>query len=70
MSISDLNFARNTSCSCRPAVHDWLETQSRIIGFWIDRLIAEGDESEIVSMLHCQQSWLAQMNDTLRRDRD
>jgi len=47
--------------SCRPAVLDWMETHSRIMGFWLDRLIAEGDESDIVSMLHRQQSWLDMM---------
>ena len=54
--------------SCRPAVLDWMETHSRVMGFWLDRLIAEGDESEMVSMLHRQQSWLEMMQVRLRRE--
>ena len=51
----------------REALLDWLETHSGIMGFWLDRLIEEGDEGEFVTMLHRQQSWLDMMQDRLRR---
>jgi hypothetical protein len=43
------------------ALRDWMETHTRILGFWMDRLIEDGDSEDIVSMLHRQQSWLAMM---------
>ena len=45
----------------RPAVLGWMETHSRVMGFWLDQLIAEGDEGEMVTMLHRQQKWLEMM---------
>jgi len=47
------------------ALRDWMETHTRILGFWMDRLIEDGDSEDIVSMLHRQQSWLAMMQDRL-----
>ena len=47
------------------ALKDWMETHTRILGFWMDRLIEDGDSEDIVSMLHRQQSWLAMMQDRL-----
>ncbi|MDX1294281.1 MAG: hypothetical protein R3265_15810 [Hyphomonas sp.] len=49
------------------ALRDWMETHTRILGFWMDRLIEDGDSEDIVSMLHRQQSWLAMMQDRLVR---
>jgi len=46
-------------------LRDWMETHTRILGFWMDRLIEDGDSEDIVSMLHRQQSWLAMMQDRL-----
>ena len=43
------------------ALRDWMETHTRSLGFWMDRLIEDGDSEDIVSMLHRQQSWLAMM---------
>lgn len=51
----------------REALLDWMETHSRIMGFWLDRLIEDGDDGEFVTMLHRQQSWLNMMQDRLRR---
>ena len=60
--------ASNRLGSSRPALLDWMETHSRIMGFWLDRLIDDGDEGDVVTMLHQQQSWLNMMQDRLRRD--
>lgn len=49
------------------ALLDWMETHSRIMGFWLDRLIADGDEGDVVTMLHRQHAWLGMMQDRLRR---
>jgi len=38
------------------------------MGFWLDRLIDDGDDSDVVTMLHRQQSWLNMMQDRLRRE--
>ena len=45
----------------RRAALDWMESQSRVIGLWLDQLIAEGDSDELISTLHRQQAWLDMM---------
>lgn len=60
--------AAKYSGNSRPALLDWMETHSRIMGFWLDRLIEDGDDGEVVTMLHRQQSWLNMMQDRLRRE--
>ena len=40
------------------AAAEWLDSQSRIIGFWLDELIAEGDDDELISTLHRHEAWL------------
>ena len=68
MSVHVLPDLQNTQLSARQnALLDWMETHSRVMGFWIDCLVAEGDDSEFVTMLHRQQSWLCMMQDVLRR---
>ena len=47
------------------ALRDWMETHTRILGFWMDRLIEDGDSEDIVSMLHRQQGWVAMMQGRL-----
>ena len=49
------------------ALRDWMETHTRILGFWMDRLIEDGDSEDIVAMLHRQQSGLAMMQGRLVR---
>ncbi len=44
---------------------DWIESQSRVIGLWLDQLIAEGDDDELVSTLHRQQAWLEMIRQRL-----
>ena len=45
-----------------------METHQRIIGFWLDRLIEDGDDGEFVTMLHRQQSWLGMMLERVREE--
>jgi len=52
--------------SCRPAVMDWMETHSRIMGFWLERLIAEGGDQDMVAMIDRQRNWLELMQVRLR----
>lgn len=37
---------------------DWIDSQANVLGLWLDRLIAEGDPGDLVSMVHRQQAWL------------
>ncbi len=46
-------------------VSAWLETQSHVIGVWLDRLIAEGDPGDLVSLIHRHQAWIALMRQRL-----
>ncbi len=39
-------------------VGDWIESQTNVLGLWLDRLIAEGDPGDLISMVHRQQAWL------------
>ena len=39
-------------------VRDWIESQANVLGLWLDRLIAEGDPDDLISMVHRQQAWL------------
>lgn len=49
------------------ALKDWMETQTRVVGFWMDRLIEEGDSEDLISLLHRQYAWMAMMQDRLAR---
>lgn len=40
---------------------DWMETQASVLGFWLDRLIEQGDPDDLISLVHRQQAWLAMM---------
>lgn len=40
---------------------DWLDSQTCILGLWLDRLIAQGDPDDLISMIHRQQAWLELM---------
>lgn len=37
---------------------DWIDSQANVLGLWLDRLIAEGDPGDLISMVHRQQAWL------------
>lgn len=61
-------FQRNPTGAVRhEALKDWMETQTRVLGFWMDRLIEEGDSEDLVSLLHRQHAWMAMMQDRLAR---
>ena len=57
--------ATTSEPACRGHVLDWMETQRAVMGFWLDQLIAEGDEGEMITMLHRQQCWLEMMQTRL-----
>ena len=46
---------------------DWLESQARVAGIWIDRLVADGDPGGLVATLEEQRVWLEVQLDRLRR---
>ncbi len=49
------------------ALSDWMETQTRVMGFWLDRLIETDPESDLITMLHRQQSWMSLMQTRVSR---
>ena len=55
----------------RSARHDllteWMGTHTRILGLWLDRLLEEGDDGELVSMIHRQHAWLSMMQARMER---
>ena len=61
-------LSSGTSAGCQPTVVEWMETHQRIMGFWLDRLIEDGDDCEFVTMLHRQQSWLGMMLERVREE--
>lgn len=40
------------------AVRDWLDSQRAVVTIWLDRLIAEGDPDDLISLVHRQAAWL------------
>ncbi len=46
---------------------DWIGSQANVLGLWLDRLIAEGDPGDLVSMVHRQQAWLELLRDRMSR---
>lgn len=46
---------------------EWMGSHTRILGFWLDRLLEEGDEDELVSMIHRQYAWLSMMQARIER---
>lgn len=43
----------------RMAVRDWLETQSRVTGYWRDVLIETGGSDDLIALLDRHASFLA-----------
>ncbi len=37
---------------------DWIDSQANVLGLWLDRLIAEGDPGDLISLVHRQHAWL------------
>ncbi len=48
-------------------VCDWIESQANVLGLWLDRLIAEGDPGDLVSLVHRQHVWLELLRARLGR---
>lgn len=46
---------------------NWLEGHARIMGFWLDRLVAENADIGLIDTLHRQSAWLQSMQDRLAR---
>jgi len=46
---------------------DWIESQANVLGLWLDRLIAEGDPGDLVSLVHRQHAWLELLRARLGR---
>jgi hypothetical protein len=46
---------------------DWMGSHTRILGLWLDRLLEEGDDAELVSMIHRQHAWLSMMQVRMER---
>lgn len=39
-------------------MQDWLDSQRLVMSVWLDRLIAEGDPDDLISLIHRQAAWL------------
>lgn len=37
---------------------DWIDSQANVLGLWLDRLIADGDPGDLISLVHRQHAWL------------
>lgn len=47
---------------------DWLDSQTHVLSLWLDRLIAQGDPDDLISMIHRQQAWLELMRERVGRE--
>ena len=61
----------NDAQPARSARHDllkeWMGSHTRILGLWLDRLLEEGDDGELISMIHRQHAWLSMMQVRMER---
>jgi hypothetical protein len=71
----------DTSCRCGPLqgegdaargvrqdlLKEWMGSHTRILGLWLDRLLEEGDDADLVSMIHRQHAWLSMMQARMER---
>ena len=71
----------DTSCPCGPLqgegdaargvrqdlLKEWMGSHTRILGLWLDRLLEEGDDADLVSMIHRQHAWLSMMQARMER---
>ncbi len=46
---------------------EWMGSHTRILGLWLDRLLEDGDDAELVSMIHRQHAWLSMMQARMER---
>ncbi|MEM6534188.1 MAG: hypothetical protein AAGA24_02575 [Pseudomonadota bacterium] len=50
---------------CNTPIIEWMESQRGVMEIWLDRLIAEGDPDDLISMLHRHASWMDLMKTRL-----
>lgn len=43
------------------SLQNWIDSQRFIMSVWLDRLIAEGDPNDLISLIHRQAAWLELM---------
>lgn len=43
-----------------------IDAHARMTGVWLDQLIEQGDDEDLVSTLHRREAWLAMMQDRLK----
>jgi hypothetical protein len=49
-------------------IGDWIDSQANVLGLWLDRLIADGDPGDLISLVHRQHAWLELLRARIRRD--
>lgn len=45
---------------------DWVESQARVLRFWLDRLAGEGGDPDMIALLEGQRQWLSEALGRLR----
>ena len=48
-------------------LREWMGSHTRILGLWLDRLLEEGDDEDLISMIHRQYAWLSMMQARMER---
>ncbi len=46
------------AAAARQMALDWLESQARILAFWQERLVADGEAGGLVEMIETHRAWL------------
>ncbi|WP_375210149.1 hypothetical protein [Hyphomonas jannaschiana] len=58
----------DAACGVRhDLLKEWMGSHTRILGLWLDRLLEEGDDADLVSMIHRQHAWLSMMQARMDR---
>lgn len=58
MSAALLSFPAVKPALAGPALRDWLDSQSRVVEIWIERLIAEGGDTRMIAVLDQHAAFL------------
>lgn len=61
MRTSSLNDKASPACTAGHtdiAARDWLETQSRVVGFWRDLLVERGGDGRLIEALDAHAAFL------------
>ena len=59
MDLKSERLAMHRADHAQMAVRDWLETQSRVTGYWRDLLISGGGNEDLIAALDEHASFLA-----------